>query len=154
MQKLIIDAKEQIHNVLRQPAEPANPPRNLTPTNSTSTPLTNSYTTALINPPHTNPILAACEGIEARQFTLSGFNNSKISHLNHSQIKSLLNNILLELDLTSGKIRSVTSTWDNGIIGETDNDTATKWFLIAENQKKKYAKNWTPPSTSMPEITR
>ena len=48
MQKLIIDAKEQICDILRQPAEPANLPRNLTPTNSTSTPLTNSYATVLI----------------------------------------------------------------------------------------------------------
>ena len=91
----------------------------------------------IINPPpHANPILAACEGIKARQFTLSGFNNSKISHLNHSQIKSLLNNILLELDLTSGKIRSVTSARDNGIIVETNNNAAAKWFLIAENMQK------------------
>ena len=142
MQKLIIDAKEQICDVLRQPAEPANPPRNLTPTNSTSTPLTNSYITALINPPpHANPILAAHEGIKARQFALSGFNNSKISHLNHSQIKSLLNNILLELDLTSGKIRSVTSARDNGIIVETDNNTVLSYDLPGSFQNGKYAEN-------------
>ena len=71
----------------------------------------NSYVAALINPPpHANPRLAAREGIKAWQFAIVGLKKSAVTHLNTQQLKDLLNNIILTLGMTTGKIRSVTNT--------------------------------------------
>ena len=79
--------------------------------------LVKTYASALINPPpHANPKLAAREGIKARQFALTGIQESAISHLNNLQLKDLLNNTITELGMTVGKIRSVISVHNKGII--------------------------------------
>ena len=96
-----------------------------------------SYAAALINPPpHANPKLTACKGIKACQFAISGIKISSISHLNLSQIKALINNKLLELDLPGGKICSLINTHSNSIILEAEDDTTTKWLSVENNQKK------------------
>ena len=66
---------------------------------------TNSYASALINPPaHANPKIAARKGIKARQFLIKGLKESKFSHLDSFQLKTELNKILPELGLPTGKI--------------------------------------------------
>ena len=98
---------------------------------------TNTYALALINPPpHANPKLAAREGIKARQFALAGFKKSKISHLNLIQFKNLLNNVLVEIGLTTGKISSVTNICQDGIVIEADSDSMARWLSSVKNQSK------------------
>ena len=97
---------------------------------------------AFINPPpHTNPKLAAREGIKVRQFALSGLNTSSISHLTPSQIKDPLNNIVTDLGLTSGKIRTINIAHNTDTIIEADSDAAAKWLAYEENQKKNMQEN-------------
>jgi hypothetical protein len=54
------------------------------------------YTESLIHPPpHANPRLAAREGIRARQIMLEGIDqDSKLSHLDGTQLKTEFNKIL------------------------------------------------------------
>ena len=105
--------------------------------NTTTTIATTMYASALINPPpHANPKLAAREGIKAQQFAISGIKDSAISHLNNQQIKELLNNTLLDLGMSNGKIRLVTSIPEKGIILEADSDPAARWLTQVNNQQK------------------
>ena len=100
-------------------------------------PIPITYTLALINtPPHANPKLAAREGIKVRQFALSSLNTSSISHLTPSQIKDLLNNIITDLDLSAGKIRTITIACNTNTIIKADSNVAAKWLAYEENQKR------------------
>ena len=141
MKLLIEDAKEKIDTHMKTTEERL---ANIQNYASTSTPTTqarrllnpNSYASVLINPPaHANPRVAAREGIKARQFMLEGIKNSKFSHLDTFQLKTELNKIISDLGLTSGKIRSITSSRNGGTVIETDNDEAASWFLITDNQR-------------------
>ena len=96
---------------------------------------TNSYASALINPPaHVNPKVAAREGIKARQFLIQGLKESKFSHLDSFQLKSELNKILPEIGLLTGKVRSVVNTRSGGTVIEADSDEVATWLSSSANQ--------------------
>lgn len=130
---LVEDAKEKIDSHIKNSEERLTQLSNSVP--SHTKPPTNSYASALINPPpHANPRVAAREGIRARQFAVEGIKNSKFSHLDNSQLKVELNKILIDLGVNAGKIRSITSARNGSVILETDNDEAASWLARAENQ--------------------
>jgi hypothetical protein len=138
MKMLVEDAKEKININIKAAEERIN---NITA--ATQTPQTqprqptNSYASALVNPPvHANPRIAAREGIKARQFLMEGISNSKFSHLDNVQLKTTINNFFSELDLPSGKIRSVGKTRSGGIIIEAESDETATWLSSADNQHK------------------
>jgi hypothetical protein len=140
MQLLIQDAKEKIDIHIKAAEErltqhrdtPAQPESQATPTLNTR-----SYASILINPPaHANPRIAAKEGIKARQFAIEGIKNSKFSHLDNIQLKAELNKILLALGLSSGGLRSVTSSRSGSTIIEAESDDAAKWIATGENQHR------------------
>jgi hypothetical protein len=139
MQLLIQDAKEKIDvhikaaeehlTQLKTPSSQMEP--QTMPTNA------RSYASVLINPPaHANPRVAAREGIKARQFAIEGVKNSKFSHLDNFQLKDELNRIILNLGLSTGKLRSVTSSRNGATILEADNDETARWLATAENQRR------------------
>jgi hypothetical protein len=130
---LINDAKEKIDEHVKLSEERlAKLPAPL-PTQS-RTP-TNSYASALINPPaHANPRVAAREGIKARQFLIQGLKESKFSHLDSFQLKTELNKILPEVGLPTGKIRSVVNTRSGGTVIEADTDEVASWLSSSANQ--------------------
>jgi hypothetical protein len=130
---LISDAKEKIDEHVKLAEERlAKAPAPL-PTQS-RTP-TNSYASALINPPaHANPRVAAREGIKARQFLIQGLKESKFSHLDSFQLKTELNKILPEVGLLTGKIRSVVNTRSGGTVIEADTDEVANWLSSSANQ--------------------
>ena len=135
-QKLIQDASHKVGDLIKQIEDKIAliPP---TPQAAQISPSPHTYASALINPPpHANPKLAACKGIKARQFALTGLKDSAISHLNPSQLKTLTNKIITDLGHTTGKIRSITNMRTNGIILEADCDVTAKWLSSEENQKK------------------
>ena len=137
MKLLIDDAKEKLDTHIKSAEDRLKQitgPPNL-PTQQRQP--TSSYASVLINPPaHANPRVAAREGIKARQFAIGGIKNSKFSHLDCTQLKLELNKIILDLGLTSGKIRSVTSARNGSTIVETDNDEAAGWFSRPSNQRR------------------
>jgi hypothetical protein len=138
MKSLIEDAKEKINeqcraaeerlaNIQQQPPPPPPLPQTRT---------TNTYASALVNPPaHANPRVAAREGIKARQFMLEGIRNSKFSHLDSPQLKAELNKILADLGPPSGRLRSVNSSRSGGLVVEADSDEAANWLADKENQR-------------------
>ena len=94
-----------------------------------------TYATALINPPpHTNPKLAAREGIKARQFLIQGIEDTNLILKDTQQIKAELNKTAKELGMDTGKIRSVDMQRDNGILIEVDSDESAKWFTNIINR--------------------
>jgi hypothetical protein len=135
MKLLIEDAKAKINDHVKSSEE-----RLAMSTQTVTTPTRNpgtSYASVLFNPPaHANPRVAAKEGIKARQFLLEGLKNSKFSHLDTIQLKSELNKILLDIGLSSGKIRTVSSSRGGGTVIEADNDEATHWLSNNTNQRK------------------
>jgi hypothetical protein len=89
------------------------------------------------NPPaHADPRIAAKEGIKARQFLIEGIRNSKLSHLDTPKLKNELNNFLAELNMPTGKLRSITSTRGGGAVVEADSDAAATWLNDVDNQRK------------------
>ena len=77
-----------------------------------------------------------CEGIKARQFAISGIKNTSHSSPNTTQLKSLLNEIITELGIPTGKICTITIARDDGTIIEADSNAAEKWLSNEANQKK------------------
>jgi hypothetical protein len=135
MKLLIEDAKEKIDTHLKNAAPPANT-QNYNPTQGNGM-TGRSYATALINPPPSvNPILAAREGIKARQILLEGIKESTLSHLDTIQLKRELNKLLEELGLEDGRIRSVQNQRDGKTLIEMENDAATNWIRNQENADK------------------
>jgi hypothetical protein len=135
MKTLIEDAKEKFSEHVKATETRID---NL-PAKSTEqrTPQSTTYASMLVNPPaHANPRVAAKEGIKARQFSLEGLKNSKFSHLDTLQLKSQLNNILLESGLQSGKLRSVINSRGGSTIIETDTDATAVWLANTTNQRK------------------
>ena len=100
-------------------------------------PITGTYTLALVNPPaHANPKVAAREGIKARQFMVSGLNESKLSHLDTFHLKAEINKLLPELGLPAGKIRSVAISRSGGTVIEADSDEVAVWLSDSRNQAR------------------
>ena len=147
IQKLIEDAMDKLNDQFKQVKakiaslkpptqtminnQPIHSHASTTPMLSQTNPIPNTYAAALINPPpppHANPKLAACEGIKARQFAISGIKKSSHSCLNPTQLKSLLNKIITELGIPTGKICTITIACDNGTILEANSNAATKWL--------------------------
>ena len=96
---------------------------------------TNSYASALINPPtHVNPKLAAREGIRARQFVLLGIKETQYGQHDTQKLKMALNKILREVGMTEGKIRSVITQRDDNILIEVDSDHAANWCTNKVNR--------------------
>jgi hypothetical protein len=134
MKLLIEDAKEKINDNIKIAEERIN---SITVPPSQNRQPTNSYASILVNPPaHANPRIAAKEGIKARQYLIEGVKNSKFSHLDNIQLKKELNNILSELDHSTGKIRSVIKSRSGGIIIETENDETANWLSDQNNQRQ------------------
>ena len=101
------------------------------PTRLTS--MTNPYASALINPPpNVNPVLAAKEGIKARQFLLTGI--KEIRMFETTKLKTTLNKTAKDLGLKGGKIRSVLLQKDESVLLEVDSDDAVKWFTNEFNR--------------------
>ena len=75
------------------------------------------------------------EGIKARQFLLEGLANTKFSHTDVFQLKTEFNNILGNLGLANGKIRSINKLHNGGVLVEMDSDAATTWMSNQENRK-------------------
>lgn len=135
MKLLIEDTKERIDEHLKKAEERLASMPSPTPTQATRP--ANSYASVLINPPaYANPRVAAREGIKARQFLIEGIKSSKFSHLDTIQLKTELNNMLSDLGLTAGKIRTIASSRDGGTVIEADNDEAANWLLIKDNQRR------------------
>jgi hypothetical protein len=96
---------------------------------------TATYASAITNPPpHTNPRVAAKEGIKARQFLVEGLANTKFSHTDVFQLKTELNTILANLGLQNGKIRSISKLRNGGALVEMDSDSASLWLTKTENR--------------------
>ena len=130
---LVEDAKEKIDEHAK--ASEKHLASLATPPLTQARPSANSYASTLINPPaHANPRVAAREGIKARQFMIQGLKESKLSHLDMSQLKAELNRISSELGLSGGKIRSVVTTRNGGTIVEADSDEAAVWLASSTNQ--------------------
>ena len=70
------------------------------------------------------------------QTIISGIKNSSHSCLNPTQLKSLLNEIITELGIPTGKIWTVTIAHNDGTILEANSNAATKWLSNKANQKK------------------
>ena len=152
IQKLIEDAMDKLNNQFKQVEakiaslkpltqtmfdnQPIHSHASTTLMLSQTNPIPNTYAAALINPPHANPKLAAHKGIKARQFAISGIKNSSHSSLNPTQLKFLLNNIITELGIPTGKIYTVTIAHDDSTIIEANSDIATNWLSNEANQKK------------------
>jgi hypothetical protein len=137
MKLLIADAQEKINESIKAAEERINsiPNPASSPTQSRSP--ANSYASVLINPPaHANPRIAAKEGIKARQFMIEGLINSKFSHLDNVQLKTEINRILLELELTTGKICSAAKSRGGGVVVEADTDEMATWLSSSANQRK------------------
>jgi hypothetical protein len=130
---LVEDAKEKFEeHVKATEKRMANMP---TPPPVQTRPLANTYASMLISPPaHANPKVAAREGIKARQFMIQGLKESKLSHLNTSQLKVEFNRTLSELGLLEGKIRSVVNTRSGGTVIEADTDEVAVWLSNSTNQ--------------------
>ena len=93
----------------------------------------NHYANALINPPpNVNPVLAAKEGIKARQFLLVGIKDATM--LETQKLKTNFNKTAKDLGLTGGKIRSVLSQKDGNILFEVDSEVAAVWFTNETNR--------------------
>jgi len=136
MHTLIEDAKEKIDSHIRIAEERL---AQLPTPQATQhkPPMPGSYASVLINPPaHANPRVAAREGIRARQFAFAGIKNSEFSRFDSPQLKAELNKILLDLGLTTGKVRIVTSARNGDTIIEADSDEAARWFANDENQRR------------------
>ena len=143
MKLLIEDAKEKIDAHIKTSEEritqlaaqvPAPQPSSQP---SQPRPSTHTYASVLISPPaHANPRVAAREGIKARQFAIVGIKNSKFSHLDFTQLKTELNKILTDLEIPTGKLRSVASARNGSTIIEADNDEAASWLSRPENQQR------------------
>lgn len=136
MATLIEDAKEKLNEHFKDTEgrltqlvdKAASQPRQTQPA---------TYASAIANPPpHANPRVAAKEGIKARQFLMEGIANTKFSHTDVFQLKTILNNILEELGIQDGKIRSISKLRNGGALLEMDSDLATKWLAEAENRDK------------------
>lgn len=139
MKMLIEDAKEKIDNHIKNataslatqtaaPAEQANPARR-------------TYANTLINPlPNANPLLAAREGIKARQILLEGLKETPLSHLDNIQLKKALNKILEEIGIEEGRIRTTQNQRDGTTLIEMDSDVATSWIKTQANASKFCAK--------------
>jgi hypothetical protein len=96
-----------------------------------------TYASTISNPPpHANPRVAAKEGIKSRQFLLEGIGSTKFSHTDVFQLKTELNNVLKELGLDEGKIRSINKLRSGGALLEMDSDNATMWLAKQENRDK------------------
>ena len=135
MKTLIEDAKEKISIHAKVTEEHLNSIPTPPPTQPTHQAA--SYASILVNPPaHANPRVAAKEGIKARQFLIEGMKNSKFSHLDTLQLKALLNNLISELGLQSGKIRSVNNSRNGSTLIEADTDSTATWLMNAANQQK------------------
>ena len=136
----IKDANETIKTQIKHMEINSSPTPTLTPTLpliNHPNPTTNTYASALINPPsHTNQKLAAHKGIKARHSALSGVKDSPNSHLNPIQLKTLLNNTIADLSFLTGKIWTVTVACDDKTIIEADSDSASNWLSMEENQLK------------------
>jgi hypothetical protein len=135
MKLLVEDAKEKISDSIKVAEKRINmvPAPTLTQTQPRN--VTNTYASMLINPPaHANPRIAAKEGIKARQFMMEGIGNSKFSHLDNTQLKAVINDILAGLD--TGRIRSATKSRSGGALIEADTDETANWLACAENQRK------------------
>ena len=136
MATLIEDAKDKLNGHFKETEEKltllvdrATQPR---PAQQTS------YAAVANNPPpYANPrVLAAKEGIKARQFLLEGLVNTKFSHTDVFQLKTEFNNLLGGLGLTNGKIRSINKIRNGGALIEMDSDGAATWLSEQENQDK------------------
>jgi hypothetical protein len=139
---LVDDAKTKIdeHAQLRK-NELAQPP-----TPSTITPGRNqetqapqarrSYADTLINPPpHTDPKLAAREGIRARQIMLEGIEqNSTFGKMDGSQLKTKLNRIISEIGWKGKGIRSAILQKNRGVLIELETDDTFRWINKQENK--------------------
>jgi hypothetical protein len=130
---LVEDAKERIDEHVK--ATEKRLASQVMPASAQPRPTTGTYASALINPPaHVNPKVAAREGIKARQFMVSGLNESKLSHLDTFHLKAELNKFLMELGLPTGKIRSVINSRSGGTIVEADSDEVAAWLANGSNQ--------------------
>ena len=146
MKLLIEDANIKIDQHLKEAVEQATqalklahmPPAQSPPTAQTtrttnSTHTANPYASALINPPpNVNPILAAKEGIKARQFLLVGIKEIRLAET--QKLKTTLNKTLKDLGLKEGKIRSVLLQKDESVLIEVDSDDAAKWLTNEINR--------------------
>ena len=105
MKALVDDAKKKINKhaqLQKNKSDQSSPPITTMPGLNQKTQASQahcSYADTLINPPpHTDPKLAAREGIYARQIMLEGINqNSTISKMDSSQLKTELNRIISEV---------------------------------------------------------
>jgi hypothetical protein len=138
MKMLVEDAKEKIDAHVKASEERlSNIPAPMPTQNNQQAFTTGTYVSILVNPPaHANPKVAAKEGIKARQFLIEGIRNSKLSHLDTLKLKAELNKFLTELNMPTGKIRSITSSRGGGTIIEADSDAAAHWLSDADNQRK------------------
>jgi hypothetical protein len=144
MKTLIEDAKSKIDEHIKTTLDKLNtenpsptPPAFLAPVPSpnATTPSPRSYAATLINPPsHANPILAAREGIRARQFLLKGATNSPFGNLESQQLKKKINDIARELGLEGGGIRSAQKQGNGHVLIEVDSDNAARWFANVINR--------------------
>ena len=100
---LIEDAKDKISHHLKTMEDYTT--KKATSTLNPHRQNTTTYASVLINLlAHANPKIAAREGIKVRQFLIERVKNSKFAHLDNTQLKTELNNILSELELPSSQI--------------------------------------------------
>jgi hypothetical protein len=96
-----------------------------------------TYASIMNNPPpHTNPRIAAKEGIKARQFLIEGLIDTKFSHTDVFQLKTEFNTILGGLGIHNGKIRSINKIRNDGTLIKMDSEDVMNWMTVQENQTK------------------
>jgi hypothetical protein len=138
MKLLVEDANEKIARHIKESTEQiakvtamVQPPANT----QTNAPGRTNYASALINPPpHINPKLAAKEGIKARQFLLTGLQDTAYGQYDTQKLKTLINKMTRDLGLEEGKLRSLIALKEGGILVEVDSDTTARWFADGVNR--------------------
>ena len=140
MKILLEDVNEKISEHLKAAvvqavqSAPSTPPANTGPMNKVPNPPI-TYASVLVSPPpYANPKLATREGIKARQFLIEGIRESTLQGHDTQRVKAELNNIVREMGLTEGRIRSVEFQHSGSTLIEVDSDSAAKWFADIDNR--------------------
>ena len=131
--------KDSFEQVIKDLKQAQTPPGFGTQTNTTARNASGAYphpcASALVNPPpNVNPVLAAKEGIRARQFLMVGPKDSALDIHDTQKMRADLNKTAKELGLSGGKIRSSATQKDGSILIEVDSDAAAIWFNDGVNR--------------------
>ena len=96
-----------------------------------------NYRQALVNPPpHTDPRLAAKEGIKLRQFLVEGVTrDSKIGKMSAAEAKKIVNEAIGKAGGDGLKARSALRQNKSGLLVEMETDAGAAWLMNHANAR-------------------